>query len=808
MKQYGLTVLPVWVFFALGSASGSAPDSITFADDVKPFLSKHCFGCHSSSDSPAGLDLSEYKGTVKTSDEAAQWLKVLHQLQADLMPPLRKKRPEASDRSQVIRWIETMVLQSGHAEAHRRKMMLPGYGNYVDHELLFSGKVKEKPWSPSRIWRMSPHIFDNMRRVGKIKGLQNPFTYSTPSTGVRDYAHTSDVGSSVVETILLNASAEIEHQFSQAKAMMGKPVKRRSRPNPFVPFLKEGSTVSDEQMAAVLTSTFSRLVSRPPSSAELKKYIDFLKKNIRETNDPKQSLKATLTAIYLSPEAIYRMEWGLGRADAHGRRLLSLKEIAFALSYALFDSGPSSGGRADNQKVIARALAADKLKAPSDVAVVVREILKTEQYKPIGGKAKDTVPRIMRFFREFFGYHQAVDVFKDQRRVNEHGLWHDPRTLVKDADNLIKVILRDDKKVFERLLTTNEVLVFHNGDNQAQIERHNRLIADLRSYDEEKVRQEIERRKKGVLKKPKYKANPKLVKAAHARIEREGRTLMARKKEELKRALARGVSMSPVKSRAWRYVHAYNLSRRTWKWPAQQPFRLPKDQRAGILTHPAWLVAKSVNDGNHPIHRGIWVYEKLLAGVIADVPPDVNAQVPEDPHKTLRERLEVVRARSCWKCHVKMSPLGEAFEMYDDFGRYRTKHYFDENKELITRRAIHVPGEDGKEVVRPLDRDKLVAEGKFTTRPVNAKGSFDQLGIPELKGNFNGAVEMIHAIAKTDRARQSIIRHLFRFFMGRNEMLSDSKTLIDADRAYVDSGGSFKALVVSLLSSDSFLYRR
>ena len=56
--------------------------------------------------------------------------------------------------------------------------------------------------------------------------------------------------------------------------------------------------------------------------------------------------------------------------------------------------------------------------------------------------------------------------------------------------------------------------------------------------------------------------------------------------------------------------------------------------------------------------------------------------------------------------------------------------------------------------------------------------------------------------------RQSIIRHAFRFFLGRNEMLSDSQTLIDADRAYVESEGSFNAVIVSLLSSDSFLYRK
>ena len=67
---------------------------------------------------------------------------------------------------------------------------------------------------------------------------------------------------------------------------------------------------------------------------------------------------------------------------------------------------------------------------------------------------------------------------------------------------------------------------------------------------------------------------------------------------------------------------------------------------------------------------------------------------------------------------------------------------------------------------------------------------------------------MLHRLGRSERARQSFIRHLFRYFMGRNEMLSDSQTLIEAERAYLESKGSFKALVVSLLSSDSFLYRR
>jgi Protein of unknown function (DUF1585) len=70
------------------------------------------------------------------------------------------------------------------------------------------------------------------------------------------------------------------------------------------------------------------------------------------------------------------------------------------------------------------------------------------------------------------------------------------------------------------------------------------------------------------------------------------------------------------------------------------------------------------------------------------------------------------------------------------------------------------------------------------------------------------ALDLIDRLAKSERVRQSIIRHAFRFYLGRNETLSDSQTLIDADRAYVNSGGSFKAVIVSLLTSDSFMYRK
>ncbi len=96
----------------------------------------------------------------------------------------------------------------------------------------------------------------------------------------------------------------------------------------------------------------------------------------------------------------------------------------------------------------------------------------------------------------------------------------------------------------------------------------------------------------------------------------------------------------------------------------------------------------------------------------------------------------------------------------------------------------------------------------YKTLPINPKGVLDGTGDPKLDGDVDDAFDLIDRLAKSDKARQSIIRHAFRFFMGRNETLSDSKTLIDAEKAYLENEGSFDEVIVSLLTSDSFIYRK
>jgi hypothetical protein len=66
---------------------------------------------------------------------------------------------------------------------------------------------------------------------------------------------------------------------------------------------------------------------------------------------------------------------------------------------------------------------------------------------------------------------------------------------------------------------------------------------------------------------------------------------------------------------------------------------------------------------------------------------------------------------------------------------------------------------------------------------------------------------LIEKLARSKRVEQVFVRHVFRFFLGRNETLADGPAIQAAHKAYVDSDGSLKALLVSLLSSEPFICR-
>ena len=90
---------------------------------------------------------------------------------------------------------------------------------------------------------------------------------------------------------------------------------------------------------------------------------------------------------------------------------------------------------------------------------------------------------------------------------------------------------------------------------------------------------------------------------------------------------------------------------------------------------------------------------------------------------------------------------------------------------------------------------------------MDTTGAITRSGDPSIDGLVKDPFELIERLSRSKRVEQVFVRHAFRFFMGRNETLGDARTLQNAYKAYIENDGSFKALVISLLSSDSFIYR-
>ena len=815
MKKRFLTlIILMFTSQLLLVADKQSPDKRNFDKLVKPFLNKYCSSCHGEKKKKGDIRVHDINFDLASSKDLEKWQLVLKQLQIGEMPPEKKPQPSKDTKEMVMAWITAEMDKSGHMNTFKQKMQKFHYGNYVDHEKLFSGEIKAKPFSPARLWRRNTYHFDiakntffgeskNPRhKIGEVGYLKQPYNKGS-GEGISDYAALFYADSATFDTLhrnavfivdrtLLMAFKEYDYK-KQGKTMdawkedyakilktqadeikefekLGKTTRyirgkhramnakyRLQTPQVYKDIILGDGKPTKAQIEAAIKHHFIRTIQQEATEKDLEKYSKFMVEGIKKSG-PYFGLRNALIAILCSPKFIYRSELGLGAPVSDGRRMLSPVELAYAISYALTDRKP-------DEKLLS-AVKNGKLKTRADVQNAVTRILLDEQIEK---------PRIIRFFQEFFGYHLAPEIFKDDKRFYKgYTFFNYAKKYVTETDVMINHILKKDKDVFKKLLTSEEYFVAHSGDNDEEkemLDAYQKLFKHFKPLEWKKFNKTIP------------KEHMEFVRSLHPKLKHfNGRMLQSTMKHMLE-AEKLGITSFAARDKIDRsnYLYAYNIPGRKFDFPVKQPFVLSKGKRAGILSHPSWLIAHSLNATTDPVRRGKWIRERLLAGTIPDVPITVDATVPEDHHKTLRERYHVTEAEECWKCHTKMNPLGYPFEIFDDFGRWRDQ-----------------------EVLEGLPK----VNKKMQTKPVNAKGYLDGTGDKNLDGEVKDAIDLVSRLGKSRHVQQSIIRHAFRYWMGRNEFLTDSQTLIQAEKAYMDNGGSFKAMLVSLLTSDSFIYRK
>lgn len=651
---------------------------------VTSFLAKHCVQCHGPEKQRGKLTLHDMNEKLSPDARADLWKRIFERVRNGEMPPPKSKQPTPEERRVLLVTLEQSLRELGITTVSG-KWLNPSRGNWVDHQLLFSGKAKNANATRGRLWRLTGKSYEEFihslsvryrlgfRTYGSSR-IRSPWSLS-PQSGFRDYATQHRIGEPEIEHHLRNARRV-------AKAILTKLNKNSGIPD-FKALVRAGNSFTSEQVQAASDAAVEGILGRKPTEREAKRYVGFLKKNMEQL-DTKDALEQLLIAVLFHPELTYRIELP---PEGAKRAMLPPRELARSLSYALTDHRPD--------KKLMKALESGRLRTREQIHAHVTRLLNEPQSR---------TPRILRFFQEYLGYTTAVDVFKDPATLKEAGLrakggWQ-PDIFVSDTDRTILWILAQDKNVLRELLTTTKTFVATGDSREAQ----------------------------------RVKKNP----------------------------------TRPFDSAAQTAVDIYELGITRKDWSDERPFEMPEKHRRGILTHPSWLIAHSTNFENHAIARGHWVRERLLGGRIPEVPVTVDVTLPEEPQSTLRHRMRVTRKEYCWTCHQQMDPLGLPFEQYDHFGRYRTTEL---------------------------------------KKPVDATGSIHQSGEASLDGDIKDPIAMLEKLARSKHVEQVFVRHAFRYFLGRNETLTDGPTLIAAHHAYTRNNGSMKALITSLLTSDAFLYR-
>ncbi|MBV71151.1 MAG: hypothetical protein CMH52_07340 [Myxococcales bacterium] len=515
----------------------------------------------------------------------------------------------------------------------------------LSNESVFACDESRVRTTPSRLWRLTGAQFKQL--ITRVVGINfNRLDTSNPFDGLhsgRQFSQlANDFGMDGPTFDLLRQNARaISDSLTQSPTRLSDCI-----------FDEENQSSADCHRS-VLAQLALELWRRPMEDDEFERYLDVARANAQLLT-PLDVIQMLVEAMAMSPNSYFRVELGGQERDANGRHHLTNYEIADALSFGIFDGPPDD--------LLMNAAANNELETLDQIQFQVRRLL----------NRRDERKALPRFFKEFFGHGDAINVFKDPMQYPDLNI----ASLVRSADHTIDYLIRRGGDSISRLLTSN---VF---------------VPDL-----------------------------------------------------------------PLSCESC--FDADELG------SPGTPTRQDPNIRAGLLTHPAWLIAHSRNDETDPVGRGKFIREALLCYPVPDVPIEIDQNLPDpEPGATMRERLDAHTAPECAGCHRLMDPLGLAFETFNHVG--------------------------------------LLQVGPNS--PIDTEGILEGSG--DVDGPIDGALDLTRRLAESRTVRLCLTRTAFRFFMGRTEQLGDGCTLSDVQAHTDELGGDFSQLLTALFMSETFRYRR
>ena len=178
-----------------------------FKAEIQPFLEQRCVKCHGEKKKKAKFFLHDIDGVITDGKDVVRWEKILEMVSLHDMPPEDEDQPSKIERSKVLGWITAELRKIGRGQCEG-KLRLPHQANRINHEELFSGEHTGPAFSPSRLWRKSPYIYDRFAREMRTQ-VSQPLL-GLGGKGIQDYTSLF-ADESTIKTMLRNSNVIAEN---------------------------------------------------------------------------------------------------------------------------------------------------------------------------------------------------------------------------------------------------------------------------------------------------------------------------------------------------------------------------------------------------------------------------------------------------------------------------------------------------------------------------------------------------------------------------------------------------------------------
>jgi hypothetical protein len=197
--------------------------------------------------------------------------------------------------------------------------------------------------------------------------------------------------------------------------------------------------------------------------------------------------------------------------------------------------------------------------------------------------------------------------------------------------------------------------------------------------------------------------------------------------------------------------------------------------RAGLLSHGAFLsVAGNVLDTS-PTKRGKLIRERLLCIDIPPPPPDVGADSPPpviDGECKVDQYAAHRADPACAACHDQMDPIGFGLERYDLAGKFRAFEYTARTNE-------------------PIPECPIAGEGEV-------------VGL----GTFSGPAELGEMLVGSGALEPCMVDHLYQYTVGRPVEAEDQSAVDALTEDFLANRASFRELQIAIVADPRFGWRK